>query len=74
MEGHVIPGGKNVLDDLGLDGAYIIKAKLALRIQKTIAEMGLTQRQAVARMPITQPKLSLLMRGKLDWKGGEHPL
>lgn len=66
MEGHVTPGGKSVLDDLGLDEAYIIKAKLALRIQKTIAEMGLTQREAAARMPITQPKLSLLMRGKLD--------
>ncbi|HEY0413511.1 MAG TPA: helix-turn-helix transcriptional regulator [Allosphingosinicella sp.] len=43
-----------------------MKAKLALRIQKTIAEMGLTQREAAARMPITQPKLSLLTRGKLD--------
>jgi predicted XRE-type DNA-binding protein len=43
-----------------------VKAKLALRIQKTIAEMGLTQREAAARMPITQPKLSLLTRGKLD--------
>lgn len=66
MEGHVTAGGKSVLDDLGLDGAYIIKAKLALRIQKTIAEVGLTQREAAARMPITQPKLSLLVRGKLD--------
>lgn len=43
-----------------------MKAKLALRIQKTIPELGLTQCEAAARMPLTQPKLSLLVRGKLD--------
>jgi predicted XRE-type DNA-binding protein len=66
MEGHVTPAGKSVLDDLGLDAGYAVKAKLAIRIQKSIAEMGLSQRAAAARMPITQPKLSLLTRGKLD--------
>jgi predicted XRE-type DNA-binding protein len=65
MPDHVTPAGTSVLDELGLDGAYVVKAKLALRIQKTIAELGLTQREAAARMPITQPKLSLLTRGKL---------
>jgi predicted XRE-type DNA-binding protein len=44
----------------------VVKAKLALRIQKTIAELGLTQREAAARMPVSQPKLSLLVRGKLN--------
>lgn len=66
MEGHRISAGKSVLDELGLDPGYIVKAKLALRIQKTIAELGLTQREAAARMPITQPKLSQLVLGKLD--------
>ena len=66
MEAHVTPAGRSVLDDLCLDAGYIVKAKLALRIQKTIAEMGLTQREAAARLPITQPKLSLLTRGKLE--------
>ena len=56
MEAHVTPAGRSVLDDLCLDAGYIVKAKLALRIQKTIAEMGLTQREAAARMPITQPR------------------
>jgi predicted XRE-type DNA-binding protein len=28
--------------------------------------MGLSQREAAALMPISQPKLSLLVRGKLD--------
>lgn len=65
MQEHVTPAGKSILDELGLDADYVVKAKLAMRIQKSIAEMGLTQREAAARMPITQPKLSLLTRGKL---------
>jgi predicted XRE-type DNA-binding protein len=66
MTGHVTPAGASVLDDLGLDAAWIVKAKLAQRIQRSIADLGLTQREAAARMPISQPKLSLLVRGKLD--------
>jgi predicted XRE-type DNA-binding protein len=65
-QNHVTPAGTSVLDELGLDTGFVVKAKLAIRIQKSIAEMGLTQREAAARMPITQPKLSLLTRGKLD--------
>jgi predicted XRE-type DNA-binding protein len=65
MQGHITLAGKSVLDELGLDTGYVVKAKLAIRIQKSIAEMGLTQREAAARMPITQPKLSLLTRGRL---------
>jgi predicted XRE-type DNA-binding protein len=66
MDGHWTLAGTSVLDELGLDPAYVVKAKLAIRIQKSIAEMGLTQREAAMRMPITQPKLSSIMRGKLD--------
>lgn len=66
MDGHITPAGTSVLDDLPLDPAFVVKAKLAIRIQKSIAEMDLTQREAAARMGITQPKLSLIARGKLD--------
>ena len=66
MDGHLTPMGKSVLDELGFDAGYVVKAKLAQRIQKTIANLGLTQREAAGRMPISQPKLSLLVRGKLD--------
>ena len=66
MNQHVTPAGASVLDDLGLDAGYVVKAKLALRLQRTIAELGLSQREAAARMPISQPKLSLVLRGKLD--------
>jgi len=67
IDGHVTPAGTSVLDELGLNPADVVKAKLALRIHKTIVELGLTQREAAARMPITQPKLSLLMRGKVSY-------
>lgn len=66
MQNHITPAGASVLDELGLDTGYVVKAKLAIRIQRSIAEIGLTQREAAARMPISQPKLSLLTRGKLD--------
>jgi predicted XRE-type DNA-binding protein len=49
-----------------LDARYVVKAKLAMRIQKRIAELGLTQREAAARLPITQPKLALLVQGELE--------
>jgi len=64
--GRLTPAATSVLDELGLDPSYVVKARLAMRIQKTIAELGLGQREAAARMPISQPKLSLLVRGKLD--------
>jgi predicted XRE-type DNA-binding protein len=65
-EHHVTEAGRSVLDELDLDRAYVVKAKLAMLIQRSIAELGLTQREAAARLPISQPKLSLLTRGKLD--------
>ena len=66
MEQHLSPAGRSVLDELDLDTGYVVKAKLALRISRSISEMGLSQRDAAARMPITQPKLSRLVLGKLD--------
>lgn len=64
--GHTTPAGTSVLDDLGLDRSYIVKAKLAIRIQKTVAELGLNQRDAALRMGVSQPKLSQLSRGKFQ--------
>lgn len=64
--GHITPAGISVLDDLGLDIGFVIKAKLALRIQKTVEELGLNQRDAARQMGISQPKLSQLTRGKFN--------
>ena len=60
------PAGISVLDDLGLDRGFTIKAKLAIRIQKTVEELGLNQRDAARQMGISQPKLSQLTRGKFE--------
>ena len=64
--GHVTPVGTSVLHEPNLDPTFIVKAQMAIRITISIAEMGLTQREAAARMPISPPKLSLITRGKLD--------
>ncbi len=64
--GHTTPAGISVLDDLGLDRGFTIKAKLSFRIQKTVEELGLNQRDAARQMGISQPKLSQLTRGNFD--------
>jgi predicted XRE-type DNA-binding protein len=64
--GHTTAANISVLEDLNLDGGFIVKAKLAIRIQKTVQEMGLNQRDAARQMGISQPKLSQLTRGKFD--------
>ena len=48
MDSHATPAGKSVLDELRLDPTFVVKAELAVRIQKSIAEMGLNQREALA--------------------------
>jgi predicted XRE-type DNA-binding protein len=64
--GHTTPPGVSVLDDLGFDRSFAVKSKLAIRIAKTVQELGLNQRDAAARMGISQAKLSHLTRGKFE--------
>jgi predicted XRE-type DNA-binding protein len=66
MSGHKTQAGQSVLDQLGLDQGFIVKAKLAQRLARSIAEIGLSQREAAALLPVAQPKLSLITRGQLD--------
>lgn len=65
-QGQVTPAGRSVLDELDLDPTFVAKSTLAIRILKTIRELGLSQREAAARLPITQSRLSMINRGKLD--------
>ena len=65
-EGHKTAAGKSVLEELSLDAIFVAKSRLAIRILKTVKELGLTQREAARRMPITQPRLSMIARGVLD--------
>ncbi len=60
-------GTGNVFADLGLPEpeALLAKAGLAHQICTIIEERGLTQTQAAEVLHVTQPKVSLLMRGRL---------
>ena len=66
MQQTIAPKGRSVLDELNLGSAFVAKAKLAIQISKSIAEMKLSQREAAKRLPLSQPKLSLVTRGKLE--------
>src|SRR4051795_8452025 len=58
----------NVFADLGLKNPeeLLAKAELVQRICDIIAERKLTQTKAAAVLGIDQPKVSALMRGRLD--------
>jgi len=58
----------NVFADLGLPDAdeLLAKADLAIEIRHIIEERGLTQAEAADLMGVDQPKVSALVRGKLD--------
>lgn len=61
-------GSGNVFADLGLPDAEELKAKseLVIEIIEIIEDRGLKQAEAAEIMGIDQPKVSLLVRGKLD--------
>ena len=61
-------GSGNVFADLGLThpDEMLARAELARRVCDIIAERKLTQTKAATILGIDQPKVSALMRGKLD--------
>jgi predicted XRE-type DNA-binding protein len=62
------PSSGNVFADLALPNPeeLLAKANLVQRIIDIIAERKLTQARAATLLGIDQPKVSALMRGKLD--------
>ena len=58
----------NVFRDLGFPDAeeLRIKAELAMEISEVIESRGLTQVQAAEVLGVDQPKVSALVRGRLD--------
>jgi predicted XRE-type DNA-binding protein len=64
----VFDSSGNVYADLGLPNAqeHMAKAKLAHRICDLIKSAGLSQRNAATRLDVDQPKISALLRGKLQ--------
>lgn len=61
-------GSGNVFADLGLPNPEeaLAKARLASKISDIIDECGLTQEQAAKLMGIDQPKVSAIVRGRLE--------
>ena len=59
----------NVFRDLGLPkGAehLLIRADLLIQLQKAIASRGLRQAEAAKMLRVTQPRVSDLLRGRID--------
>src|SRR3984957_14030572 len=64
----ITPSSGNVFADLGLPDAedLLAKANLALHIRRVIEARKLTQAQAANLLGIDQPKVSLIINGRLD--------
>ncbi len=67
-ENNVSVSSGNVFADLGLSNPEdrLVKAQLARKISELITNRKLTQVQAAEILGIDQPKVSLLIRGRLS--------
>ena len=73
--GPVAEGTGNVFKDIGLEMSEtdMLKVHIALAINHTIKKRALTQEEAAKLMKIDQPKVSKILRGRLD-EFSEHRL
>ncbi|MBU1690134.1 MAG: XRE family transcriptional regulator [Gammaproteobacteria bacterium] len=64
------PGSGNVFADLGfpLEEAQnlILRAELINQIEDYVASSGMTQQQSAKKLGVTQPRLNLLLKGKIN--------
>lgn len=60
-------GSENIFADIGIPNPVeaLAKAKIAMKISEIIKKKKLTQSKAAKILKITQPKISLLLRGYL---------
>ena len=60
----------NVFRDLGFDAEQsehlLVRADLMIQIEKVLKERGLKQAQAAKLLRVTQPRVSDLLRGRID--------
>ena len=68
MKNHV--STSNVFRDLGFGAEEVanlkLRAMLMVKLEKCIHEKHLTQKSAAERLSVTQPRISDLMRGKIE--------
>ena len=66
----VTPSTGNVFRDLGFspdESAHLlVRADLLIQLQQVIASRRLTQANVAARLRVTQPRVSNLLRGRID--------
>jgi predicted XRE-type DNA-binding protein len=66
----VTRSGGNVFRDLGFPAQeaehLLVRSDLMIRIEKEIRARDLTQAEAARRLGVSQPRVSDLMRGRLD--------
>ena len=67
---RVTPSTGNVFRDLGFSKAetehLLVRADLLIQVQKAIASRGLKQAEAAKVLRVTQPRVSDLLRGRID--------
>ena len=66
----VTPSSGKVFRDLGFSADetehLLIRADLLIQLQKAIASRGLTQAKAAKILRVTQPRVSDVLRGRID--------
>jgi predicted XRE-type DNA-binding protein len=66
----VTPSTGNIFRDLGFSKEesehLVIRADLLIQVQKAIASRGLKQAEAAKVLRVTQPRVSDLLRGRID--------
>jgi predicted XRE-type DNA-binding protein len=67
---RVTPATGNVFQDLGFSKVEsehrLVRADLLIQVQKAIASRGLKQAEAAKTLRVTQPRVSDLLRGRID--------
>src|SRR5882672_8057099 len=67
---RVTPSTGNVFRDLGFSKEesehLLVRADLLIQVQKAIASKGLKQAEAAKALRVTQPRVSDLLRGRID--------
>jgi predicted XRE-type DNA-binding protein len=67
---RVTPSTGNVFRDLGFSSEesehLLVRADLLIQVQKAIASKGLKQSEAAKTLRVTQPRVSDLLRGRID--------
>ena len=70
METKMTPSSGNVFADLGFDPEEAehlrVRSDLMIAVRRIIEERSLTQAQAAELFGVTQPRISNLVRGKID--------